>query len=283
MIDVVQLVRDGHGYFEWVEVVSEYQGYQLHISVMRDALKFDTIPALNYKRVPISGDSRVFNGVRLPATAHEMQQIADLLGCLLMTPKVIDLVWLNAGLRFDSIVNVKGQIVATSNIHDVHEAIEAAIAKMGGDDGTKLVSCVGKYWCLMELLALKGMVQGDYAACNYGWFAVKASGPGLTPGTQCWQRPGYAHNKQHVDPSQTIRLMSRYAVLTHPDGSEENVDLLDILQSDQLCPLLTHDGKPMTYLRQAGVPEESPIEYSAPIVLPEIVVNGYRQAKLPYV
>jgi hypothetical protein len=274
MIDIVQMVREGQGFFEWVTLTSDHQGFQLHVNVMRDALKFDGVPAMNFKRIPLRGDSRTFDGVRLPATAHEMQQIADLLNCVFLTPKVIDLVWLNARVKFDSVVNIKGQIVATSNIHDVHTAIQKAIQEAGGDNGTGIVSCVGKYWCLIEQLAHKGRVHGDYAACNYGWFAKRASGPGLTFGTQCWQRPGYRHNKLHLDPSQTVRLMGRHAVLIHPGGYEENVDVLDILQNDRLCPLLTHDGKPLTYLRQAGVPEEKPLERCAPFVLPEVIISG---------
>ena len=276
MIDVVQLVKDRQGRFEWAEVVSEHQCYQLRISVMRDALKFDDMPAMTWKREPIAGDTRVFNGVRMPATAHELQQIADLLGMMLMTPKVIDLIWLQAGVKFDSVVNVKGEIVAVSNIHDVHEAIEAQVTKVGGDDGSKIVSCVGKYWCLIEQLTTKGMVSGDEAACNYGWFAKTASGPGLSPGTQCWQRPGYAHNKQHWDPSQTIRLMSPYALLVHPDGTEQNVDLHDIAQDTQFCALVTHDGKPLTYLRQKGVPVGELLSQNGVITLPEMPIFGRR-------
>lgn len=280
MIDIVQMVKDDKSHFEWAEVVTEHQGYQLHVNVMRDALKFDNMPAMTWKRTPIQGDKRVFNGVRMPATAHEMQQIADLLDCMFMTPKIIDLVWLNAGVKFESVVNVKGNIVAISNIHDVHEAIEAQIEKVGGDDGSQIVSCVGKYWCLIEQLAYKGKVHGDYAACNYGWFAKTASGPGLSPGTQCWQRPGYAHNKQHWDPSQTVRLMSHHGSLVHPDGTKEAVDLLDVVQNDQLCPLLTHDSKILTYLRQAGVPEEEPLNRGEVTVLPEVTIFGRRQSKL---
>lgn len=274
MIDVVEMVRGGGGRFEWTSLTSKCDSYELHISVMRDAMKFDDMPAMTWNRRPIAGDSRTYDGVRMAATAHELQQIADILGAMLMTPKVIDLLWLRAGVKFDSVVNVKGQIVAVSNVNDVHEAIEAAIKAAGGDDGTKIVSCVGKYWCLEETLNVKGMVQGDWAACNYGWFAKSASGPGLTPGTQCWQRPGYRHNKSHQDPSQVIRLMARRAHLIHPDGTERDVDLHDVAQDENLCGLLTHNARPLTYLRQRGVPKEPLVGRSDPIVLPEITIYG---------
>ena len=243
---------------------------------MRDALKFDNMPAMSWNRAPIPGDSRTFDGIRLPATAHELQQIADLLGMMLMTPKVIDLVWLQAGVKFDSVVNIRGKIVAVSNIHDVHEAVEKEIAETGGDDGRSIISCVGKYWCLVEELKTKAKVQGDEAACNYGWFAKKASGPGLTSGTQCWQRPAYKHNKRHLDPSQVIRLMSPFAQLESPDGTEQNVDLRDIAQNDQLCPMITHNRRPLTYLRQKGVAVEEPLSTGGEVVLPELPIFGRR-------
>jgi len=281
-MDVVQLVKDGKGQFDWTEVISEHNGHKLYLSVLRDAMKFDDIPAMTWDYKPTYvykdgkrvEDDRMFNGVRLPATAHELQEIADLIGGMLLTPKVIDLIWLTAKIKFDSVVNIKGNIVAISNIHDVHEAVEAALAKAGGDDGMSLISCVGKYWCLIQQLASKGVLHGDETCCNYGWCAKKASGPGLTPGVQCWQRPGFAHNKQHWDPSQTIRLMYRRALLVRADGTEEDVDLHDIAVDPELCGLLTHDAKPLTYLRQKGVEVVEPLPQNGVITLPEVVIRG---------
>jgi hypothetical protein len=165
-MNVVQLVKDGKAKFEWAEVISEYHGHKLHLSVLED--------------------DRLFNGVRLPATAHELQEIADLIGGMLLTPKVIDLIWLQAKIKFDAVVNSgppSYDIVANMDIHKVHELIEAKVAEIG-DDGMGLISCVGKYWCLIEQLTVHGMLHGDWTACNYGWFAKKASGAGLSPGPE---------------------------------------------------------------------------------------------------
>jgi hypothetical protein len=250
-VDVVQLVKDGKCKYEWYEVVSTHNNHQLHIKVLRDALKFDDVPPMTWDLKPIAGDHRRFNGVRLPATAHQLQEIADLLGGMLLTPKIIDLIWLQATLKFDAVININGHIVATSNIHDVHNAIEK---KIGTNHGTDLISCVGKYWCVINELATYGQLHGDWVSCNYGWFAQHASGPGITPGTSCWQRPGFRHNKQHWDPSQTIRLMHRKAWLFYPDGSKDSVDLHDIAVDAQLAPLLHHQGI-LKCLRQPGVDE----------------------------
>jgi hypothetical protein len=268
MIDVVQLVRDNKAKFEWTEVKSIHNGHTLYIKVFRDAMKFDNIPALTWDFKLVDLDHRLFSWVRLPASAHQLQEIADLLGCMLLTPKVIDLLWLQAELKFDSIVTVDKKIVAISNIHDVHHAIEAQIHKLGGDNGAKLIECVGKYWCLHNNLIGMAKVVGDEAACNYGWFAKKASGPGLTPGTYCWQRPGFRHNKRHWDPSQTIRLMHRMARLITPDGVEKQVDLHDIAADSSLSFLINHTGT-LKYLRQKGVTKLDSIVMPEPASKPE--------------
>jgi len=276
-IDVVQLVRDGEARFDWFDIVSEHNGMKLRLSVFRDAMKFNGIPALTWDFKPVPGDDRTFDGVRLPATAGQMQEIADLLGCLLLTPKIIDLIWLKATLKFDSIVNVKGNIVAISNISDVHEAIEKKIADLGGDDGTQLVSCVGKYWCLVNGLLPERMVHGDYVCCNYGWCAKSASGPGVTSGVQCWQRPGFAHNKLHWDPSQTIRLMFQWAWLVRPNEKPVQIHLHDVLEDPELAPLLSHEGV-LKILRQPGIPEPAgKVLDDGTIEMPEILIYGSPQ------
>ena len=276
-VDVVQLVRHGKARYEWHWVTSSQDDIRLRIAVLRDAMKFDGMPRLDWFREPVTDgaeDNKVYDGVRLPASADELQQIADLIGGMLLTPRVVDLIWLQAGLKFDANVNSGPpdyEIAAECDVTLIHELIEADIEKLGGDEGDKLVSCVGKYWVLVGELEQIGKVKGDWASCNYGWFAKAASGPGLTPGTQCWQRPGYKHNKLHLDPSQTIRLMWKQAELSYDEGETwEDVALADVAADDELAPLLTHDKKTLSYLRQKGV-EEQPA--GGHIVLPPVVIT----------
>lgn len=270
-MDVVQLVKDGKARFEWAELKMVHEDKTLLIDVFRDAMKFDEVPAMTWDFKPIAGDDRKFNGVRLPASAKQLQEIADTLSCMLLTPKVVDQIWLQAGLQFDSVVNIKGNIVAVSNIHDVHEAIEAVIAKLGGDPGDILISCVGKYWVLVNDLANSRF--GQAACCNYGWCAKKASGPGVTPGVQCWQRPGLAHDFHHWDPSQTIRLMYRFGTLIVGNEAPRPVDLHDVATDPELAPLISHQGV-LNYLRLPGVPEPEPTVADGVITLPEITIYG---------
>lgn len=278
MIDVVQLVRDGAARYEWEYVVSDVSGSKLYVAVLRDAMKFDGMPALNWRRQPVAGSTDVFNGVRLPATPTELQQIADMIGAMLLTPRIIDLIWLQAGLKFNANINngINGagfKVVAEMNVTDVHKMIEADVAALGGDDDSKIVECVGKYWCLVNGLGTDSdkKLYGTDTACNYGWCSSQGSGPGVTPGVLCFQRPGFKHNRDHIDPSQTIRLMFRQARLVEGNGSERYIDLHDVAADPALAPHIAYDSKPLKYLRQTNVPEEAQI---GTVVLPPVVIEA---------
>lgn len=258
-MDVIKLVKEGKGIFEWHEVVSEHQGYKLYIKVFRDAMKFDGMPSLTWHR-EAADTSQLYDGVRLPSSAYEAQQIADLLSAMLLTPKVIDLIWLRADLKFDCITKVNGSIVANTSVTDYHKKLEEAIAKRSEDSEGKLIACVGKYWCLSRRLESPGgLLYHEDTACNYGWFAEKAPSKSVTGLAKIWQTEGCRHDKTHLDPSQLIRLMHRKARLISPDGSEKEVDLHDIAIDPKLCWLINHNGF-LHYLRQAHVPVLEPLK-----------------------
>jgi len=211
-----------------------------------------------------------FDGIRVPANAMQMQTIADELTCMLMTPKVVDLIWLQAGIRFDPVYRIGGKIVANCSVGDVHREIESKIASAGGDDGKSLIDSVGKYWVLTNKLDNPSILMyKSRNACNYGWCSSDGIYQGVTKGVKVWQSPGYRHNDLHADPSQTIRLMYRFARLFRKGGPEEHVDLHDVLRSKELAPLVSHEGT-ITYLRQKSVPEPIPLRMDdGTIVLPE--------------
>lgn len=279
MIDVVNLVKSGQGHFDWQYVVSEIGDQKLYIAVMRDAMRFDNMPPLDWRRTPASDDDDIdyiYDGVRLPATPKELQQIADMVGGMLLTPRVIDLIWLQAGVKFDAIVNSGDpyyDIVAEMKVTDVHQLIEAAISDRGSDTGSEIISCVGKYWCLINGLGTDAdkKMYGTSTACNYGWCGDNASGPGLTPGVKCWQRPGYKHNIDHIDPSQVIRLMYREALLVSADGLEQYIDLHEVAGDPELCAHIAFDKKPLKYLRQMNVPQ---LPQSGTVTLPPVTIEA---------
>lgn len=255
-MDVVQAVRDGKAQFEWAEVVSHLNGMDLVISVFRDAMRFD--------------------GVRQPATAVQMQQIADMLGCMMLTPKVVDLIWQQADMRFDAIVNINGKIVATTPIPLYSDKVDEKIAYLGGCDG--IVASVGKYWVLTNKLGdwqKLGLKYGIHSCCNYGWHSSAAPYSGVTQGLKVWQSPGYAHNDAHVDPSQTIRLMSRMAALIDEDGNLQDVDLHAIAVKEDLAQMIHHDKGALRCLRQPSVPKPEPTTGpDGVITMPMAVVYG---------
>lgn len=272
-IDVVQLVREGKARYGWHWITSTVGELRLRIAVMRDAMRFDAMPQLDWFR-RVKSRAETYDGVRLPASAHELQQIADLVGGSLMTPRVVDLIWLQADTRFDAIINdgpPDFNIAAEMDITELHQMIEAKIAEAGGDEGGGLISCVGKYWVLVNELLHKGMVDGDWAACNYGWCSSRGSGPGLTPGVRCWQRPGYKHNKQQVDPSQSIRLVHQQAELSRDsEQSWSEIQLVEVFDDPELAKLVTHDGERLSYTRQRGV---EPLDMGGHVVLPPVTIR----------
>jgi len=251
-------LRNGDCFFHWASVVSEHAGHRLHLAVMADAV--------------IDPD-----GVRQPATAAQMQRVADSLGCMLLTPLVIDLVWRQATLRFNPVINVKGRIVAECSVAKVHAAIEQKIADAGGypDDG--IVACVGKYWTVCNALARSGLAYGQKTAANYGWFDSDApeGRRGVTGGDiHPWQTLGTRHNDQHVDPSQVVRLMQRWAWLEKANGDKGDVDLHTVAADPDLAPLINHDGV-LKVLRQPSVPEPAPtVAADGTVTLPEITIYG---------
>jgi hypothetical protein len=286
MVDVVQLVKDGKAKFDWTEIRSVHEDKTLIIDIMRDAMKFDNIPAMTWNLKPVyvykngvkTKDERTFDGVRLPASAYQLQEIAWIIGGMMMTPKVVDLKYLAAGengLQFNPVANLKGSIVATSNIHDVHEAIEARIESKGGYPAGGVIDVVGKYWVLVNEL-LHGQKFGNRTACNYGWTdqSAPAHRKGVLGKTKVWQRMGFAHDDAHFDPSQVIRLMYRFATLIRGDGEPERVDLHQVAQDPELAPLISHQG-PLKYLHQARVPEpEATTAEDGTIILPEVTIYG---------
>lgn len=232
-MSLIEDIQNGQAQVEWADVVSQRaDGTALRISVMRDALKV--------------------KGVRVMADARELQEVADLLDCSLLTPKVVDLIYQQAVVRFDPVIRADGDIVANSTPARVSALIDAQVAKHGGDQGG-LIDSIGKYWVLHNHLAQSGLLHGKQTACNYGWLSTTGLYQAVTPGLKCWQSPGFRHNSAHKDPSQLVRLMKRAAVLVRPGGGEEVIDLLDALQDPMLAPLLNHDGV-LHYLHVTMVP-----------------------------
>ncbi len=215
----------------WVSVASEIPGHKAEFYAMADALKIE--------------------GVRVIVSAQLEQQIADMLGASLLTAKLADLVFLQAEVRLAPMP--RGITNATVAMIDQSQKIDAAI----GDVGDRVVSTVGKHWIIDEWLKTQ-----PNRACNYGWHFVGSSFQGIA-GEACAsgakdlltgsvirviQGRGTRHDMHEDDYSQNAVLVQTTCLV---DGNE--LTLTDVLTSDELAPLASHQGK-MTILRQPGVP-----------------------------
>ena len=291
-IDVVEEVRQGKAHFEWKDILREHKGHRLYVPVLRDAMKFDNVPAMTWDWKPTTTwdpakkqlvpDERTMDGVRLPGSPRQLQEIGDLIGGMLMVPLVIEEIWLQADIKFTAVVNtanrhpgIKGRvIVANSDYFILHQAIEEQIAKLGGDDGNGLISCVGKYWCLVNdlLNGRKAPATQLDCACNFGWFHP-GSGQSVSGRCKRYQGPGFHHDYNHWDPSQTIRLMHQWGRLFRAGSDvEEHVFLPDICVDKELCGLLNYTNKPLTYLRQ--IHPGPKLEMMGTITLPEVTITA---------
>lgn len=237
------VVHDGLGKVDWGVIESTHGGHVAQIQVFADALKLD----LEY-------EGKTYPGVRINVAADTQQQIADSMGCLLMTAKVADLRHIQAHVLLEPRPR---SITATTKAMIEHsQDIDIQLEGLGDDLG--IVDTVGKHWLIDALLA-----QKQHRAMNYGWHfrgttyqgikgEVNASlqkDPKSGQYLRLIQGRGTRHDRHHSDYSQVCVLMARMCVL---DG--EHVEVTEVLSNPDLAPLFSHSGAHNVY-RQPGVPE----------------------------
>jgi hypothetical protein len=196
------------------------------ISVAADALRIGGVP----------------NGIRVSVTPRLAQRVADHLGSLLPTTKVCDLINSAAVARKSW---VKPQIqpsdTASRMAHGMspsmsdNDAVASHSRKVDSLARLPLVANAGKDWVLTN-----GYKSRLGSAANYGWFDPAA--PYISSsGLRLWQQLGFAHNADHVDYSQVLRLV-------HPkvkvDGTE--LDFRYVAKDPVLCRLVSDEG-PLEY------------------------------------
>lgn len=234
---IIDDVKAGLAVFDWATITSEHKGHTLTIHVFRDAMKLPAETPTG-KRL-----------VRRMVTAIDTQQVADYLFCMMMTPKMEDLVALQAAVSIMPMTRIDNDICANSKEWRHSDIVEQAI---GGRTG--LVNTVGKSWVLTNYLAdPKPLPYGARTACNYGWVNRSEGHLAVTQPLHAWQPPAYRHNDEHKDPSQTLRLAYEVAKLEYPDGQTSHVLMSDIATDPVLSYLISHEG-PMRVLRQPSVP-----------------------------
>lgn len=244
-MNVIEQLKAGKAVFSWSPLYNEYGGYKLKMAVTQDAIKF---PVAVTKSGGTEPEERL---VRRQVNAIETQEAADFLFCMMMTPKLEDLIYQQATAHIEPITQIDGDICAVSTDVRHSELVDKALE---GKDTSGLICTVGKSWVLSNYLAdPKPLKYGASTSCNYGWLGKTAGHLAVTPGLHAWQPPGYQHNDQHADPSQTLRLVYGAAELTYPDGTTEVVRLRDVATNSTLAGLISHEGA-LRYLRQSAVP-----------------------------
>lgn len=218
MADMLALtaVREGRAEYHWVPIKTG----PLVLNVFADALKVD--------------------GVRVNVSAREAQLVADELDALLTTPKIEDLIYESAEVRVPAFPGSPESRTAAQHSAD----IDAALASLK-IVGVKLVATVGKSWVLSNMATRT-------RAVNYGWHDPSAKHDPDSPRlgaakVRVWQPAADAHNLDHRDYSQTLRLVADQCMLNDKPES-----LGRVLQHPSLCSLVMRYG-PIKNLRQPGV------------------------------
>lgn len=233
---ILQAVKDGKAQVNWVPLVSEIPGYNAIFYVTSDALKIDN--------------------VRINVSAYLQQQIADLLGASLLTPKLSDLRFVQAKIRLEP--KPRPITSSTEAMIDQSAKLDKLLTNPGySSDKNAIVATVGKDWVITEELIIAPKNHG----INYGWHfagSIKFQG---TQGYPCdslekdpisgmiihtIQPSAGSHDFSHVDYSQNCVLVKQFCLINN-----QEMKLSDLLQNKDLAPLASHTGK-MSIVRQLG-------------------------------
>jgi hypothetical protein len=192
-------------------------------------------------------------GVFVNVSANQQQQLADLLGAILPTPKMMDQAWLG---RSATIQAVTLPIALTSAaMLRASAALDAQMAAAGDPAGCILCQ---KTWALGNSL-----LRHPGRAMNYGDFVIPTSGTswrGIATEAcvsiadarqgRVIQGQGWAHDPSHLDYSQVGWFVRTECLV---DGVA--ADIRDVLRDKALAPYVSHEGVlAVPQLRQPGVP-----------------------------
>lgn len=227
------------GYYvpiECVPVETEFNGHKGTIFVSSDAL-----------RIGMAGDS-----VRANVSGRTAQLVADHLDFLLPSTRICDLVYLHARARTELIdPQIQPPDTATRlkrgyspSMNDAEAMRRASLdvdrKKLVGK--AQLICNAGKDWVVSTYLSKKPLTR----AANYGWFSDSAPYRSAS-GYKMWQTLGFAHNLDHYDYSQVLRLVRPQMMV---DG--KMVDLRAVAADAELAGLVSSEGV-ITSWRHPGI------------------------------
>lgn len=208
---IVQAVADGQGIHEWVEITSQAGGHEAHIRVMRKALS-----------IGVPGDA-----LRVSTNFRTAQQIADMLGAVMLTPKVSNLIaeqadWKPSPITHSDWVN-DGTMSKTKRMVEQSNIVESAVP--GESPG--LIANEGKNWVVTK----RNWSDPDLSKRSNG------ANHGLYIGQKPIQDRGLMHNMKHTDYSQLLVFMDPTVIV---DGQPMSID--EVVQSSELAPLISDEG-----------------------------------------
>lgn len=194
----------------------------------------------------VCGDAIKVEGVRVNVSADMQQQIADMLDCMLLTPKLADLMFDQADVKLEPLPR---QI--TSSTQAMIEQSEKIDNLLKGKDAKgKIIATVGKHWCIGNKL------KNSSKAMNYGWhFKSKTGSFKGIKGYACdskisevyvIQPSVLAHDKNHTDYSQICVLVKQDCLVDC-----KKMNLKDVLSDPEFADLASHEGV-VSILRQPG-------------------------------
>jgi hypothetical protein len=177
--------------------------------------------------------------IRLSTGHGTAQLIANDLGSVLPTPKLSDEIWAQADVRIPPLTQpwyADGTMGHLSRMIEQSALVDELIAQHGGSAG-QLVADVGKDWVITRRLW-----NSPSRAANYGWLTGAGQSAAATSvGGWVIQGIGLAHGLQHVDYSQTLRLIYREVEICDQSSCWAE-DIYDVIKDPELAPLISHEG-----------------------------------------
>ena len=241
---------------------------------------------VSYKFVPLKIDTGKFtvifgvlqsaikmDGIRWPVSNRIMQNIADSMGCMIMTPRMLDLRRKFAEKSINAIVNINSKIVALTPIRDYDKAVTKALGNVSNIKG--IIDGEGKTWATVRYFeTIENATYKNESSWNYGWHSSAAPIKPVTPGVEnIWQniagaKSAQLHNLDHIDPSQCCYGLIMKECLIYANNQCRQIKLSELLTSDDddYLNLVSHEGK-ITIARHPGVEELSQCVFPAIIDL----------------
>jgi peptidoglycan hydrolase-like protein with peptidoglycan-binding domain len=239
---ILDAVEDGGvAPIDWIEIETSNEKHKGKFLVSADCVRI--------------GDAE--DSIRVATNAKTAQKIADELDCYLLTPKMLDLISRQAMIKIPPSTQTSwadGTMAETRRMVEHHEAVEELVDGRAG-----LIDNVGKIWAITAKILKKiGL------AANYGWF-VTSGGLRSATGLRVIQSVGYRHGTDHVDYSQTVRLVKREMVV-----DDFIVDVANALQHPEMASLVSHEGM-LVGSKYPTVDEDG--DTDPRITLPEITIT----------